>query len=355
MEKSGKSLALVSALLCTAILITHTCWPVQALSDNVVINGKSDAQPQSFTEGGTKSGTFTVVPEVPYSKALEKLETDKESRNPELKHSSNLSEKGTASIKKTGEKEDDATGKPLESIKAFIEVAKSGINNLTPYLVDVGDGIQEIYFDYEDDEGNKHTSMSGIYYDEEKQLLYGKDDTGIYALGFDFDIRHLTIYAAQNCWNRNMGFMELYDYLAPLVNYDYLTLRVKFEYAKKDWLIQFWKGRYIITMGAEVGIYNKPQDRLIDFYDCAGDEDMMPMSMRLKLGNAVLIDREMQLSWWQTGFRLGPLYPPFMLTLESTIVFPNGEMRKAFTDSVDKLVNSDTTYTVDGNTVSLIW
>lgn len=246
-------------------------------------------------------------------------------------------------------------GNPLDSIKSFLILYEAGINNLEVYLVDVGDGLQEIMADYENDLGEKQIFKSGIYYDPANLLLYGKDDTGIFALGFDFDIGQMTIYAAENGWNREMGFCRLYDVLAPLISYDYLTTRVKFSYADKDWMIQFWKGRYIIAMGGEVGIYYKPQDRLIDFYDCADDEHRLPISMRLLKGNKVLFEREMIDTWWQSGFNLGRIYLPAQLTLESTIVFHNDTMRDAFTQAVDRLICMGFTYTVDGLAVGIVW
>lgn len=258
----------------------------------------------------------------------------------------------TVNAVKAGE---SSKGNPIDSIKSFLALYEAGINNLNVYLVDVGDGLQEIAADYDNDLGEKYVFKSGIYYDAANLLLYGKDDTGIFALGFDFDIGQLTIYAADNGWNREMGFCSLYDVLAPLINYDYLTTRVKFSYADKDWMIQFWKGRYIIAMGGEVGIYYKPQDRLIDFYDCADDEHRLPISMRLLKGNKVLFEREMLNCWWQSGFNLGLIYLPIQLTLESTLVFPNDTMRDAFTQAANRLVCTGFTYTVDGLAVSVAW
>ena len=63
-----------------------------------------------------------------------------------------------------------------------------------------------------------------------------------------------------------------------------------------------------------------------------------------------------QKHWWLTGFHLsGTVYDPASLTMDYSIVFPNTQMLKAFTDAIDKEEHHDVTYTVKDKTVSVHW
>lgn len=246
-------------------------------------------------------------------------------------------------------------GSFIDAAGHFLSIYDQGINNFVMYTVDAGDGIREFVAEYDNDAGEHKISYSGVYYDETKNIIYGRDERGVFAIGFDYDVGQHTIYAAKNSWLRDFGFCALYDMLSPLIGYDYQTVRIKFPYDGRDWMIQLWKGRYIITMGGEIGVYNKPQDRAEEFYDCSGDEYLMPISMKLRIGEDILFTRESQNSWWQTGFKLSRLVPPWMLTLEGTIVFPDEVMRDAFTAAIDAKAGNQVRYTVDGNAVSFVW
>jgi hypothetical protein len=120
-------------------------------------------------------------------------------------------------------------------------------------------------------------------------------------------------------------------------------------------MIQVWKGNYLVSNGAEVGIYNRDKIRFGTSYDCAGDEDMMNMSMKLYHGDDLIFERPEQLHWWLTGFKLSrTLYIPDKMTLDFTIEMKDEEMLKAFCKSIDKTYK-DMTYTVDGLKVNVIW
>jgi len=303
----------------------------------------AETQRLDFKEDEQAVLSYKRVYDIPESLALEMLESHEEAFS-------------VINLSNQTAKNEEKKGNPIDSVKSFLELYKEGINDLKVYLVDIGGGLQEFYADYYDNQGNKHTFVSGIYYDEAKGLIYGKDKNGVFALGFDFDVRQLTIYAAEDGWNREFGFCELYDYLSPLISYEYETVRVKFNYDKKDWMIQLWKGRYIVAMGAEVGVYYKPEDRFIEFYDSADDDHLLPISMRLSIGKWLLFERPMQPTWWQSGFRILTLIvKPCMLKLETTIVFPNADMQKAFLDSLEAVGGTKLSHTVEGNAVNIVW
>lgn len=297
---------------------------------------------------------YTVEEGVPASPAVEKL-LDIAVVIPPVSQS--VQDPGVAGIPDPARASTGLTGDGsfIDAAGHFFRIYDQGINNFVMYTIDAGDGIKEFVAEYDNDAGEHQISYSGVYYDEAKNSIYGRDERGVFAIGFDYDVGQHTIYAAKNSWQRDYGFCALYDMLSPLAGFDYRTVRIKFPYDGKDWLIQLWKGRYIITMGGEIGIYNKPQDRAEEFYDCAGDDYLMPISMRLLTGDEVLFTKDPQNSWWQTGFKLGRLVPPWMLTLEGTIVFPNEAMRDAFTAAIDAKAANPVRYTVDGNAVSLVW
>ena len=48
-------------------------------------------------------------------------------------------------------------------------------------------------------------------------------------------------------------------------------------------------------------------------------------------------------------------YEAESLLLEYTIEMPDKEMVRAFTQAIDNEENKDTTYTVNGTTVSVVW
>lgn len=260
----------------------------------------------------------------------------------------------SASAKSGASKQSDPTNAAIVAIKAFINEYNDGISNLTVYLKEVGENLMEFYAEYDDDAGEHHVWKSNVFYDLEKQIIYGKDNAGALALGFDWDVDQMIFYTPTNAWQRGFGFSELYDFLSPAATYYYKTIRMKFSCNGKDWLIQFWKGRYSISTGAEIGIYNKPLDRKEEFYDCAADDCMMPMSMKLYKSNKLLFERPLQTHWWLTGFKGGFGFL-CQLRLEGAIEFPSAQMKDAFTDAVDRKIFTAFKYTVQGNTVSFVW
>lgn len=152
---------------------------------------------------------------------------------------------------------------------------------------------------------------------EETETVYPDDwdNTGI--LGYLYDPEAKCFYTADDPWQRNFGYNEVYDESASLVAIVIETARIKFKnYHDKDWMIQLWKGNYgFILYGAEIGIYNKPKEREIEHYDCANDEDMLQMEMVLYERLGILdtglthwgevFRRPYQRQWWHTGFVLG--------------------------------------------------
>ena len=73
--------------------------------------------------------------------------------------------------------------------------------------------------------------------------------------GFAYDPSKDIFYSLENAWQKEFGYGKLYDDLAPLMNMAIDCEPIYFDYDGKKWLIEFWKGQYGITTGAEIGLY----------------------------------------------------------------------------------------------------
>lgn len=252
---------------------------------------------------------------------------------------------------------EDSGGSFLDAINGLTGAIGEGIHQInitlgaTPYP-----GVYEFLGDYVKDDGTTAHVSSGVYYDEATGLVYGKDGTGMFSIGFDYDAGQYLVVGATQAWQRQFGFCRLYDILSPLVFMDYDTVRIKFRYDNMDWMVQLWKGNYAITNGGEIGIYHKPTGRLVEFYDCAADDELPQMAMTLRKGDQVLFSRDLQPHWWMTGFQLGTLYKPAQLTLDGQLVFDDPGMRDAFVAAFQQQVCPLTSsIQVEGDLVSFSW
>ena len=242
----------------------------------------------------------------------------------------------------------------------FLGVYMSIIEECALYAEPV-DENGEVYrimmrFTYKD--GTQEESSPGIYINTVTGECTNVDDSGMCGIGFNFNIKEMTMYATVGCWMRNFGFCLFYDVAANSMPwfFNYNTRRFKFDYAGKEWMIQMWKGNYVIANGAEVGLYNRDAEKSGTFYNCVDDEHMLDMSMQVWAGDELLVNKPLQKHWWINGFRLnGRMYLPSTLTVKCSIVMPDEEMLNAFCESIDNHYRKDVSYTVDGLTVNLIW
>lgn len=256
---------------------------------------------------------------------------------------------------------DDMDMGPLASIMYYLGMYLSIIEECRVYCVPY-DGIGEdgwyvIHLQIEVSDGGIEDIDAGIIINPETGLVRGKNDDGMMGIGYNYSIYESLVFAPVHVWMRDFGFNLFYDffsYTTPFFFYN--TRRIKFDYEGKEWMIQVWKGNYLVSNGAEVGIYNRDKIKFGSHYDCVGDEDMMNMSMKLSHGDKLLFERPEQLHWWLTGFQLSKtLYPAETLTLDFTIEMKDEAMLKAFCESIDKNYHKDMTYTVDGLKVNVVW
>lgn len=152
--------------------------------------------------------------------------------------------------------------------------------------------------------------------------------------GFAYDLRRDIIYSLKDAWQKQFGYGKIYDEMAPAMNMVIHSEPVYFEYKGRRWMIEFWKGQYGITTGAEVGIYvekeredeKDPEDV---FYQCASEEEELPISMVLYKNGKRMFQRSRQ-HWWLTGFSLGEFSWPGELMMEVSLTFPDFAMMEAF-------------------------
>lgn len=159
--------------------------------------------------------------------------------------------------------------------------------------------------------------------------------------GFCYDAGQDVFSSRTDAWQKNFGYGRIYDLAAPSMNMVLDTEPVYFNYRKKTWLFQFWKGQYGITTGAEMGIYRAdsiipPMLRGQTLFQAADEEEMLPLRIRLYSHGRQLFCFTKK-HWWLTGFSIGTLHSPSRLKAEYTIAFPDMEMCGSFLKSITAL------------------
>ncbi len=186
----------------------------------------------------------------------------------------------------------------------------SGLSKVDTYIYRVRgyfeSGKNRYYTEYSD--------SVDIYFESsvESGNIYNDDLTANGVAGYLYDPVENCFYTSDDPWHRNFGYNEVYDSLAPITMISFDTVRLKFDYDEKNWMIQLWKGQYGAAFyGAEIGVYNKPADRAIEHYDCVSDDERLKMSMDFYEYKSSLFGEdgwEKQFSrpydtyWWCTGF-----------------------------------------------------
>lgn len=167
-------------------------------------------------------------------------------------------------------------------------------------------------------------------------------------------------YTNEDPWQRTLGYNEMYDNLAAFTAIYIDTMRCKFRYDNKDWMVQFWKGQYgYVFIGHEIGVYYKPIDRTTEHYDCVSDEDSLYMEMNGLRDGEVLYHRDYGRYWWCTGFvpgKLDKFSDRSELQIDARITLKDKEMLAAFVDSLARngmIKGQD--FTVKGLDVYLVW
>lgn len=154
--------------------------------------------------------------------------------------------------------------------------------------------------------------------------------------GYSYDPEQDVFYSTYNAWQKTFGYCRLYDEAAAPFGLIIDCEPITFEYQNKKWLIEFWKGQYDLTTGAEIGVYTCELSKLDIpnlfegyFYQCAEEEDQLNMSFTLFKNGRKLFERTDN-HWWLTGFKLGEFTEPSELSMEIRIDLKDDEMCYAF-------------------------
>ena len=184
----------------------------------------------------------------------------------------------------------------------------------------------------------------------------------------------------KEAWQSEFGFAKVYDYMAPFVQMKYDYSRVFFTYDDQDFMVQLWKGQYVIFRGAEIGIYHRDADGLkrdpYTLYNVADKEYWVTMDMgvyhQVNEGDApedyeLLFRRPVDQYWWCTGFVPGvprSTDPADELRVEAALTFRDTEMATLFADELSNMgfKKADSVeaieldgYYQDGATVNISW
>jgi hypothetical protein len=191
-----------------------------------------------------------------------------------------------------------------------------------------------------------------------------------HVLSFQYCYDYCGYYYANDrkSWQKEFGFARIYDYMSPYVGFEYDYERVFFTYDNQDFMVQLWKGQYIIGYGGEIGIYHRDADGLKRdeniLYNAADEKYWATMDMGLyhqkNEGDApedyeLMFRRPVDKYWWCTGFVPGMLRdndPADELRIEAVITFRDSEMATAFANELGNLgfkqAQSAETVEIDG-------
>jgi hypothetical protein len=200
-------------------------------------------------------------------------------------------------------------------------------------------------------DGSEASIYSGIQYHTDTGLME-QGAAGLGSTGMEMNLKQALANSTQiPALQRKLGYAKLYDdvFLQTSDMLNVTTVRFKFKYLSKEWLLQLWKGRYFATTGAEVGLYNRSKDKnpllngtALEWYDCVSDNERIGMSLKLTANDgALLMDRPQENHWWMTGFAAREyLYTPDRLTLETLITPTDDEMKAGLIQALDEQIKN---------------
>lgn len=180
----------------------------------------------------------------------------------------------------------------------------------------------------------------------------------------------------KDCWQKDVGYNELYDKWAPREKDAVDLFRVIFKYDNKYWLIQFSKGQYTFNLyGADIGIFTCEPDSYngeINRFSLADKEDWLDMSLDVYnspdgQSPELKLSRSYDKYWWVTGYvegRLSKLTAPRTEVLtESKITFKTPEQANLFVQGLKQagFVEADgehdyfNSYSLNESDVNVSW
>ena len=158
--------------------------------------------------------------------------------------------------------------------------------------------------------------------------------------GFLLDAEGDFFYSKVDAWQKKVGYCSLYDRMAPLFRMLIDCEPVYFMYEEEVYLVEFWKGQYGMSVGAEVGIYHTTRKEVQEaggvekaFFNCLDDYRGYYTEFELFLSEAPIAERSKS-HWWLTAFKLGIFAKASLLSMNIRIQFPNVMLSRAFYKSL---------------------
>lgn len=244
------------------------------------------------------------------------------------------------------------TERPTTEAESYVEQFMAEANTFTQTIesTTLASGQKPFFHVVTDGAVTDDASLEGL---DEASKTIGQV---ILAAGFRYDKEQRIFYSESESWQRNFGFTPIYDAAAAFSGMYYDTMRIKFNYGDRDWMIQLWKGRYGITTGAEMGVYFKDPGADAEFYTCAENEDKITMSFAIYNGDELFMTRGPEPHWWLTGFKLFQMIGPQNLTMHATFFMEDSGMADAIEESLKDLgFKKDINYQRLGLTMTIIW
>ncbi len=158
--------------------------------------------------------------------------------------------------------------------------------------------------------------------------------------GFTYVPKKDVFSSRLTAWQRKYGYEALFDYAAGTFHMIIDTWPVYFNYDGKTWLIEFWKGQYGISTGAEIGVYHA--DRILSekeyktaHFDAADNDELLKLKFCLKKKGKELVCMERR-HWWLTAFLVGMFSRLKNLKLEASVTFFDPEMAERFFEGIKR-------------------
>lgn len=224
-----------------------------------------------------------------------------------------------------------------DDAKSILYNLSNGIYDIHVYLEETKyENIYQFVATYYNSEGEILKNKTSVYYDSESGCIYGKDNKGIFGIGFDYNAKEYVIVTPTDPWQKAFGFNIGYDIIGNLVYMDSKTVRVKFKYDGVDRMVQLWMGNYTKgSNGAEIGLYYLEDGRKLH-YSCVDKDGERPMSMTLYDNDREIFTVKSEKHWWLSGFKLEPSANKNDMTLKFSIDFQDEGYATAFSAAAEK-------------------
>ncbi len=233
-------------------------------------------------------------------------------------------------------------------VDTAIESRVSSLESRVSYLENIVESYHKVFTQVvtTTQTNNKTTTVKPKTDDEFVDNIFGENDDQF--AGYKYDAEGNFYYTDdKDCWQKNTGYNEVYDNMAPMAGMFIDQVRIRFNYGSKDWMIQFWKGQYgFLLVGAEIGVYTAPGGTYtgdtsgVNYYTCADKEDWLNMQLDCYWSKnnsgtyEKVFTREYGKYWWATGFVKGQLtkytIPKTELKVKGRITFKSTEMANLF-------------------------